>query len=145
MPFVNERISSEDFNKYDIERIIKNIEGINAPATTIEDILGWTIDRSKNIFLLYVTAYGQFEDRHVETYVLWWDGAVIKADLETVDGSRSDRNSTHMILELPKLILPNGFSTGRAQVLDVLKEARVCRGSRGVFGQEKNYTIEFRF
>ncbi len=145
MAFTNEFISPEDFAKYDIGGIIKKIKGINSPAITQEDVLGWTIDRSRNIFLLYVTAYGQFEDRHVETYALWWDGAVIEVDLQTMDGSRSDRNSTHVILELHSSTFPTGFSIEHKRVFDVLKEARICHGSTGVFGQLKNYTIEFKF
>ncbi len=143
MSFANERIFPEDFHKYDIGGIIKKIKGINSIPYTEEDILGWTIDRSRNIFLMYVTYSGQFDGRHVETYVLWWEGTVIEVELETMDDSRSDRNSTHIILELRSLVLPDGFAVERQHVLDVLKEARTCRGSYG--SQKKNYTIEFKF
>ncbi|MEI8326925.1 MAG: hypothetical protein WCH44_16480 [Betaproteobacteria bacterium] len=141
MAFVNEFITPEDFKKYDIEGVFKKIEG---PVFIYAPPYGWTIDRARNIFLLYITV-GHEERSNRLTFALWWDGAVIVTEVEMLDGSHSDRYSGHAIWGLAKLNVPKNFLIEREEVVRTLKDAMTCYGYIGPFRQLKSYTVEFNF
>jgi hypothetical protein len=140
MPFVNEFISPQDFKKYDIEGVFKKVVG----SVTYVPPFGWTIDRARNIFLLYLDT-GTIEGSNPLTFALWWDGAVIVIDLEMPERSRSDRYIGVALWGLCRLHCPKDFPVAREEVIRVLKEAMIGRDSRGAFGHIDSYSVEFNF
>ena len=78
MGFVNEVISKEDFEKYKLKEIDSRY------ITGCTNSRGWTIDRSRDIYLRKV-ARGREEFAKESTWVLYWLGELIEIKLELID------------------------------------------------------------
>ncbi|MDR2636182.1 MAG: hypothetical protein LBC08_05070 [Campylobacteraceae bacterium] len=80
MAYTNEKISKEDFEKYDLEKINKRL-----PYGSPDDY--WAIDRQRNIWF---REYYRSEDREnsgVESYTVWdfyWKGSLISTNTITL-------------------------------------------------------------
>jgi hypothetical protein len=140
MAFINEFISPEDFQKYDVEGVCKKTVG----RMWIAPPFGWTIDRTRNIFLLHVDS-GSYDEFTHFTFLLWFDGSPIITVLEKMEGSYADQSGGKAIWRQLKMQCPEEAPAHHAEIIRVLKEAMITYGFNGAFGQIKNYHVEFNF
>jgi len=116
MTFINERITSDVRTEFDLSRIKKPPLYLD-PAEPYK----WTIDRSRNIFLVW-THGGSEDEPSAQHFALWWDGEIVHVKLEQWTEGEFSR---HVVStwQLKSLVLPAALESKREQVLLTLKEA----------------------
>lgn len=141
MGFVNEYISVEDVEKYNLEAIDeKFISG----GTRARD---WTIDRERNIYLRNVAMGRGLEPGGNEvnlsyqtTWTLYWRGNLLTMRLDLLGGrgEYGEPGWSHWRLVGLESQHPE---IERSQVLEILKEALVAYKDFGVFSVTSGYSV----
>ena len=137
MAFVNEYASPEDAKKYDLDGI--SLQFGKDPALRYQ----WTIDRERNIFLIWMEA-GREEFAARQTFLLWWQGNFVVVRLLSATTGGLDGQATSR-WQLQQINLPPEVVTKRAEILDVLKEALVIYQVSGIGLPVTNHTAIFEF
>ncbi|MCG2593349.1 hypothetical protein LZ009_11230 [Ramlibacter sp. XY19] len=116
MAFVNERISGDDRKNFDFD-VIKRPPLYREPI----DPSHWTIDRSRNAFLIW-TLGGREDEQNAEHFALWLDGNVVYAKLlrDSVGHFSSHVQTTW---RLQKLMIPAHRESTRGEIIEVLRDA----------------------
>jgi hypothetical protein len=119
MAYVNEKISKEDWEKYNLSNIDKRYGGGQFTNH-------WTIDRERERwFRLYLTV-GDQENSGAEICTYWnfyWKNNFILVKTKTIDRRRSDDGVCYGYLKILKLEIPSNVLQYKAQILKDLKEA----------------------
>jgi hypothetical protein len=146
MAFVNEYASDEDIEKYGLKEIWDRY----FPNRKNEWLTGGrpalTIDHDRNTFLLPI-GQGSSGSGNRTMFLLYFDGHNIRADLELT------KNSSKKVSERPffrdwnlaYLNLPGNIEHRREEIVDVLKDAVVSYGYRGVSRQIPSTQVSFNF
>ena len=150
MSFVNEYVSEQDISTYQLDHLLNNYVKTKFDEYPKENFKHkWTIDRSKNIFLveakliLEIGPSGRQEPTNRSIFVLVINGEKIEFELE----ERSD--SSKKLSENPFKInwqvikqSPNKLAnlTG-SQIMDILIEAMTCFGYAGPRKQIPNTIV----
>ena len=72
MTYINEHISKEDWQKYDMDDLILRYEKIIYP---LSNGWGWTIDREKNSYLIHIKTGHDFDgELGIWYFVFYWQG-----------------------------------------------------------------------
>jgi len=145
MAFVNERISTEDAEKYGIDEINKNF--IMGPGAARH----WTIDRQKNVYFRWMK--GDREEPTEQQISFFWRGALFHIDFKvTGSGEKTDEGSkgwTHWSWNgMRRPIGQNAqviLDAHRAEILADLKDALRCYKDAGAFSSLKEHTATFDF
>jgi hypothetical protein len=138
MAFVNEIVSDEDAKKYDFEGLSKTLR---RKVWQLKE--GWTIDRTRNIFLIWLGS-GQEEFFRQNRFLLWWDGQILTIRINGEDsGNYSGKLTTTW--DSPAIALPDVLEPIRAEVITTLKEALAVFKYAGYAGQAVNHTAAFNF
>jgi hypothetical protein len=138
MAFVNERVTDEDAKKYDFEGLSKTLR-----REVWQFKEGWTIDRDKNIFLIWM-GRGQEEFCLQQKFMLWWDGQVITISVTGADKGNPYGKATTTWDSL-LFVLPDSFKPAREEVISTLKEALTEFKFAGFGGQVVDHTAIFNF
>jgi hypothetical protein len=136
MAFVNEYVSAEDANKYDLNGINRRF----GKDTQIR--FEWTIDRERDVFLRWI-ASGREEFASRVTMVLWYQGITIPVHLE-VSGTGDYSKPTTTIWHLSGIELPPALEAKRDEVLQSLREA-LTTYKVGVGVDVADHTAVFEF
>ena len=138
MAFVNERISSENIEKYKIKEFDdKNYKGHYKPQ--------WTVDHERDIYLRYL--YSDREEYcNRDTYVLYWHGEFVFVKVE-IDGGGIREKAAWRRYKLLKLTLPEALKGYETEVLADLKEAFIVYKNLGISSDvsDENFTATFDF
>lgn len=131
MSFVNERISTEDVEKYGLEAIDRSYMG----RTRARD---WTIDKEREIYLRNVASERE-ERQGFETWNFYWQGDLIEFVAHVSDIVKTpDRTSAKITWNIERYgILDQSrrkeFLAKEVQFFALLKEALMAYQLGGVF------------
>lgn len=143
MAFVNEFISPDDIEKYNLEKID---ETFVVGGTRARD---WTIDRERDIYLRNV-AVGSGPDpdeRNQTKWTFYWKGTALTLRLDLLDGygAPGEPGWSHW-----KLVWLNGneglpahLRPHAEQILQDLREALLTYKDFGVYSTNTEYQITF--
>ena len=133
MTFINERISVEDKQKY-------NLEDIQAKHgfdwTKITD---WTIDRDTSSFLSRV--WRGREQTGKSTWIFFWQSESLLVELEVLEakGVRGGAGWTHW--RVREIELPASLINRKEEVLEHLKEALTAYKDAGLYSATTDFTV----
>lgn len=136
MSFVNEYISAEDAEKYQLEEIDKQF----FPGTHARD---WTIDRVRNIYLRNVELGGGSDPdlRNQYKWTLYWHGDLLLLGTELLDhgGEIGQPGWSHW--KLTSLDLPEQLRPYKEDILADLNEALLAYKGSGIYSTNTEYEI----
>ena len=146
MTFVNEYVSDEDIEKYDLNGLWNRYFPRRKGQPFLGNRPGWTIDRERNIYLLAIEQ-GINEHGNRTTFILWWDGVQLLAKLDLVEGSsgKFDEVPFVVVWALFSITRPESCKVAREDIIQALKEALATYGYFGVKRQIPNTVVEFKF
>lgn len=134
MAFVNEYISIKDFQDYGLEEIDKRfvLGRTRSPQ--------WTIDRGANIYLRCV-ARGREETSHRSTWIFYWQGELLKVDLEnlSIEGQPHGPRRGHK--RVRRIDIPPHLKNKQREIFHDLKEALIAYKDGGVFATATDYSL----
>jgi hypothetical protein len=134
MAFVNEYISPEDIEKYDIENISKKfiVGGVGDRI--------WTIDRERNIYLRKV-ASGREEFYYQSTWTFYWHGELIVFELDNIGSNVKIEGEKYGHKRIWGIKIPAHLETKRDEILTDLKEALMAYKTAGVYSTVTIYHL----
>lgn len=141
MSFINEFISDEDADNYQLKQID---EKFISNGTNARD---WTIDRDRSIYLRNV-AIGSGAEPELRNRTLWtfyWQGDLLnlRLDLLAGTGGRGEPGWSHWLLVWLNGSngLPAHLRSKKDEVIRDLEEALVAYKDFGVYSKNTEYTI----
>ena len=145
MAFVNEKISKEDREKYNIDQINMRWNGAGSPQRI------WAIDREREIWLREFDRTidrddnGAWDGRTVWDF--YWKGILMsiktqRTNFTYLNKERSEVAMTHQLLEL--YIPPEGRDQDRKEILADIAEAFATYGSLGIYDVYINSSGEYQ-
>lgn len=132
MAFVNERISAEDREKYDLDRIESEpVMRVRAPQRQ------WTIDHEREIYLRTIDR-GREEFSHCSTWHFYWRGELMTVCLEMLDagGERGGHGWSHYKLVdcyRQGFFVPQHLLDRREEIVRDLKDALTAYKGGGIY------------
>ena len=138
MPFINEYISENDRELYDLS-LIKKPPLYRDPTRLSK----WTIDRPRDIFLVW-TKGGDEDHPHECYFALWWKGAVLNLRLQHVDEGDIKTHVTST-WSLEQVDIPGEFDSQRHEIIRTLKEALCEYRVSGVGVPVASHSAKFTF
>lgn len=147
MAFVNEYISDEDMEKYDVRSVWAKFDRIksNEERDLLMGRYSWTIDRERDIFFIPVE-WGREEYSNELTCAFVWEGRLITV---TIANMFSTIDRTSMVAEkkwgLISIQKPNSFSLADEVILSVLKEALTAYQYNGIRTPVLSCHVSFNF
>ncbi|MBK8186316.1 MAG: hypothetical protein IPK77_03185 [Cellvibrio sp.] len=150
MAFINQYISEEDMQKYNIREIWKKIYPSHSYKSldniaTLNGKYSWTVDRARNIFFIMMLS-GTFESSHLSSSVLSLEGKLVKIVLSSEGGSwdNNTRNG-HQIWGLHSIERLDKSSISDEYILERLKEALKTHQISGIYRLTNTYSVSFTF
>jgi hypothetical protein len=145
MAYVNEKISKEDFEKYDLERINKRF-----PYGTPDD--QWAIDREKKSWL---RLYYRSEDRdnfgtEISTdWDFYWEGTFIPIETKTLDKIAPSKNNGifYWHIKVLEIEIPETIQRYTKGILKDFREAlEVSKVGLGTYSKRETiYKIDLEY
>ncbi len=134
MTFINEYISDEDREKFDIDEIDKRfiVGGVYAGD--------WTINRDSNIYLRVVSR-GREEMSHQSKWTLYWKGVLIELELDNISTSGRAGGDRHGHKLLRRINIPDQLEAKYEEIIEDLREALTVYKDGGVFSTAKKYSL----
>jgi hypothetical protein len=144
MAFVNEEISKEDYDKYDIGQFVKRFGSISPNSD-------WTIDRDRDIwFRLYHERCDREEDLGAELWTSWgfyWKGVFITLDTKFLE--RKFTNSIGKFYVYAKILdidIPQEAEQYKQEILKDLKEAfEASNAGNGIHSRANGYRVDLEY
>jgi hypothetical protein len=144
MAFVNEMISKEDFEKYDLETINNRL-----PYGSPND--HWTIDRERGIwFRKYYTSVDR-ENSGAELYTVWdfyWEGSLISVKTEyikKISPFESNKEYYAHILLLD-IKIPKEIEQYKQKIFkDLEKVFEASNGGGGIYSRADSYKVDLEY
>jgi hypothetical protein len=150
MAFVNEFVSEEDIQRFDLDELSPNWWGEGRPPKWFRH--AWTIDRERDLWLIEAKMIKQVgrSNRSKPTtksiFILDWQGQRIRFLLDYAGSSDAFSDAPfHRKWSLLEKHIPATLDVPRQTVLSVLKEALVVYGLRGAHRQVPNTLVTFSF
>jgi hypothetical protein len=141
MSFVNEYISPEDVEKYQLKAID---DRTHIGRTKARD---WTIDRQRNIYLRNIAIGGGADPdiRNRTEWTFYWHDEPLTLRLDLLEGSggRGEPGWSHWLLVRVNgsYGLPSSLKTHKVQFLADLKDALVTYKDFGVYSTNTDYSV----
>jgi hypothetical protein len=141
MAYVNEKISEEDFEKYNLAAIRKRL-----PYGSPND--HWAIDREKDIwFRKYYTSI-DIENSGAESYIVWdfyWKGSLVSVDTETIDKGRFD-GIYYAHMKILNIEIPDNILRYKTQILKDLKEIfEASNAGGGIYSNANGFKVDLEY
>lgn len=138
MPFVNEHIPAEDFEKYQLREIDRHhvVGGVNARS--------WTVDRDKDMYLRKL-AQGRDEYSHEMYWTFFWRGHAYTLELHAAGYTKSSATSGCARWELVRINgkePPAGIPAPPDQFLSDLESALLAYKDGGVYSNCTDFEVE---
>lgn len=145
MAFVNEYVSEEDIEKYNLKEIWLNFRPGRKKEIPSYFRFSWTVDKERNVF--FIPAYSgkeEFSDR--VNCIFSWKGVLLDVTLQGVSGWLDYENGRgEKQWGLINIKKPKGFLVPDVDIISVLKEALLAFGCDGVTTPMKDLRISFVF
>ncbi|MDR2636203.1 MAG: hypothetical protein LBC08_05180 [Campylobacteraceae bacterium] len=121
MAYVNEKISKEDFEKYNLEKINKRLS-YGTPNYQ------WAIDRDRDIWLREYHFSGDKEDFGAEIRTYWdfyWKGSFVPIETKTIDKIPPSKNNGiyYCYIKVLKIEIPKNIQQYTKEILKDFREA----------------------
>lgn len=138
MPFVNERIPAEDFERYQLREIDKHhvVGGVYART--------WTVDRERGMYLRQL-ANGREEFSHEMVWTFYWRGRAYKLRMDILDTTGRPNEpgwSRWSLIRVNATDAPAGIPEPAAEFVADLKDALLARKDGGFFSRSTDYSVE---
>jgi hypothetical protein len=138
MSFVNEYISAEDFEKYQLREIDQNhvVGGVNARQ--------WTVDRWSDSYLRRLTR-GREEWAHVSDWTFRWSGADYTLHFHLVGASGRPWEPGSIkwaLIRVNGQDAPSRLPEPQPEFLRDLKSALTVYKDGGIYAQSTDFTVE---
>jgi len=146
MAFINEYISEEDIEKYDLKKLIEKYKRYNS-SPRLDDI-EWTIDKENDIWLIF---FGREHDPKMDhgftkehIFILYYKGKYIEARLwGEVNGSLKNLSNPFFVDWKLLSLSPNSFKNLDTEIIkQVLCDALKIYGRFGMFDQRHEGLVE---
>lgn len=146
MGFVNEYVSDEDIEKYDLHGIWDKYHPFRKGRYYGGNRPHWTINRQSNTYLMAI-GVGRGEHGNRKTFLLWVDGAHVTVEVDLVKGSSGDLDANPFILiwELAGVEIPALLENQEDNVISTFKDALRAYGYWGIWNQRPNTVVELKF
>ncbi len=137
MAFVNENISEDDRQKYNIDRFDEEFVVGGTRSSQ------WTIDRERNIYFKNVVR-GREENSGASKWILYVDEVAFIVSIENISTEKINGSHKHSIKKLKgvKVLDGAGNPYGDAYILDLIKEVLIAYREFGMFSKSKTYSLE---
>lgn len=144
MAFVNEYVSEEDVEKYELKKLKRSYTHSDwlPPGYRFT----WTIDREREAFFMTVGGGREEAPNRLEcTFVV--QGTDIGVWIDKADeSSRSTKDNPFiMVWDLAELFIPQKLNMAREDVIALLKEGLTVYGAGGIHTQIPNTLVRFKF
>jgi hypothetical protein len=141
MAYVNEKISKEDFEKYNLSYIDKRWGGG-------QFTMHWTIDRDREMwFRLYLTM-GDQENSGAEICTYWnfyWKGSLILVETKTVDKGRFD-GVYYAYFKVLRLEISKEIEQYKQEILKDLKEVfEASNAGGGIYSNANGFKVDLEY
>jgi hypothetical protein len=138
MPFVNEYIPEEDFEKYQLREIDKHhvVGGVNAHD--------WTIDRERDMYLRQL-AQGREEFSHEMYWTFYWHSRAYTLELHAAGYTKTSAKAGRARWGLVRINgkePPAGIPEPSDEFLNDLREALLAYKDGGVFSNCTQFEVE---
>lgn len=138
MPFVNEYIPAEDFEKYSLREIDKRhvVGGVHART--------WTVDRERGMYLRLL-ANGREEFSHEMEWTFYWRerAYTLRMDILDTTGRPNEPGwSRWSLLRVNATDAPAGIPGPADEFVADLKDALLAYKDGGFFSRSTDYSIE---
>lgn len=147
MAFVNEYISDEDMEKYDIRSVWARFDRIksNEERDMLMGKYSWTIDRERDIFFIPVE-WGREEFSNEITSLLSWGGAQLLVKIANMGGYLDYPSKAGSVKwGLLDIKAPDVFHASREDIVSVLKEVLIVYQLDGVSHPMHSFAVTFNF
>jgi hypothetical protein len=139
MAYVNEKISKEDFEKYDLAAIEERL-----PYGSPND--HWAIDRERGMWFRLYRFFSDKENFGAETCTFWnfyWKESLILVETKTIKKIPPIESKVfYVMLKISRLEIPNNVLQHKAQILKDLKEAfEVSQMGLGIYIRDDDDTV----
>lgn len=144
MGFVNEYVSEDDIEKYNLEELIRHYLPFFSRAEAPQPWRPlWTIDRERGIVFMSMKS-GREDLSNRITWMLIWNGSEYKIEVDKFGDPNQTFESSPFIIEW-SLVRTDPEPTNRNELIEVLKEALTAHGYGGARRQVPNTVVNFRF
>lgn len=161
MGFVNEYVSEEDIQKYDLDNFINKVLGltdekIKMPERRLRGLhnIDWTIDREKGNWLMFMTTVysyegsisGMNEPTRERIFYFYWRGFHREVRLlKSPNGSINFREESPFYVIWEKLITPSPTNINNREIIHDLKCALTAYGYDGIENNAPDCIVQFEF
>jgi hypothetical protein len=135
MAFVNEYITTEDFEKYGLAEIDAQFL---VGGTTRGD---WTIDRERNIYLREV-ATGREEMSGISKWSFFWKGDLLWFQRQGVAYRGKPGGPCWSHTKVTKFVIPSHLESNREEIYQDLRDAFMAYRDGGVFATSTEYSMQ---
>ncbi len=145
MAFVNEKISDEDFEKYNFEKINNRWNGGGNPA------YDWTVDKDNEVWLrhFYTRQDHTLPDggfRGEDIWDFYWKGLLMSVDTKktNVKGAGHNEHFSYT-LNIVSINIPEEFEHNQTDILKSLYEAFIIYSAGVIFSEAASCHIDFKY
>jgi hypothetical protein len=143
MAFVNEEISQEDYDKYNIGQFVERFGSISPNSD-------WTIDRERDIWFRVYCKTIDIEDDGAEIWTSWgfyWKGFFITLDTKFLEkGYVEARNEYCAYIKIFDIDIPREAKQHKQEILKDLKEVfEASNAGNGIHSRANGYKIDLEY
>lgn len=146
MAFINERISKEHTEKYDLERLKNRLNGLGNPSRQ------WTVEIKREIWLrlFYAQHDHTTEPLGLTGKKIWdyyWKGTLMSVEtFDEVTKPESENNGLYYAyLRLTAINIPAHLIPRQAMILQDLKQSFIAYAGAGIYSNAVNCQIDFEY
>jgi hypothetical protein len=143
MAFVNEEISQEDYNKYDIGQFVKRF-GFLSPNGD------WTIDRDRDIWFRLYHEMSDIENDGAEMWTSWgfyWKGFFVTLDTKFLEkGCVKVRDEYYAYIKILDIDIPQEAEQYKQEILKDLKKVfEASNAGNGIHSRANGYRVDLEY
>ena len=144
MTFINEYVSDEDVKKYKLQEMWDEYHPYSKGRVKPYFRHTWTIDREKNIFFIPART-GREEFSNQTVCILWMEGVELSVTIRKSGWANIKEGKGSVSWDLDRIRKPENCAIKDKEIIQVLKEALVVYGYRGILRSLPDYTVDFKF
>jgi hypothetical protein len=142
MAYVNEKISTEDWEKYNLSNIDKRWGGA---AFTDH----WTIDKERGIWFRLYHSMSDRENSGAEVCTYWnfyWKGSLILVETKTINKGRFDCCVYYAYFKVLNIEIPKEIEQYKQEIFKDLKEAfEASNAGGGIYSNANGFKVDLEY